>query len=75
MQHKNIRKFDKLEPIEAIQAWLEGGFTIGDEDALIKAIRKDSQIKLPDDDITDIIIDAMEEGLDATACLRRLRES
>ena len=45
---------------------------MGDEPALISAIRKDSRIKISDDAIEDAIIDAMDDELDAEACLERL---
>jgi len=62
----------ELDPIDAIQVWLDGAFGIGDESAMIKAIRKDKRIILPDEEITDIVCDAMGENLDAHACLERL---
>jgi hypothetical protein len=45
---------------------------MGDEAALISAIRKGTRIPLSDDDLEDAILDAMDEGLDAPTCLERL---
>ena len=61
-----------LAPIDAVRAWLDGDFGIGDEPALIAAIRRDARVTGSDDDITDTICDAMDEGLEASACLARL---
>lgn len=75
MQPQNKNRFDSLSalaPIDAVRAWLAGDFGMGDEPALISAIRQDTRISLSDDDITDAIMDAMDNGLDATACLERL---
>ena len=45
---------------------------MGDEPALISAIRKDPRIKISDDAIEDAVMAAMDEGLDAEACFERL---
>jgi hypothetical protein len=70
MQPKNRERFVRLSalsPAEAVQAWLDGDFAMGDEPALISAIRKDQRISLSDDDLEDAMLDAMDEGLDAPA--------
>lgn len=61
-----------LTPIEAVRAWLGGEFGIGDEPAMIAAIQKDARISRSDDEIADMICEAMDEELDAEACLERL---
>ncbi len=71
----NRERFEKLRllnPLEAIQAWIDGSFGIGDEPALIKAIRKDFRVVMPDEDILDIMCDAMDEECDASTCLKKL---
>ena len=73
-QPQNKERFEKLRtlsPVAAVQAWLEGDFGIGDEPALIAVIRKDTRVTRSDDDLTDAIRDAMDDGLDAAACLKR----
>ncbi|HTV41764.1 MAG TPA: hypothetical protein VMF08_14375 [Candidatus Sulfotelmatobacter sp.] len=78
MQPQDTKRFEKLSalsPIDAVRAWLDGDFGIGDEPALISAIRKDSRIKISDEAIEDAVIDAMDEELDAEACLERLAVS
>ena len=75
MHPQTKERFERLRalaPIDAVQAWLEGDFGIGDEAAMIAAIRKDARVTLSDDAIEDVICDAMDEGLDAEACLERL---
>jgi hypothetical protein len=75
MPTPNQERFDRLRalsPIDAVQAWLDGAFSIGDEPAMIAAIRRDPRVALSDDDITDIVMEALYEGLDASACLERL---
>ena len=78
MQPQNKRRFERLRaltPIDAVRAWLDGDFGIGDEAALIAAIRRDTRVTLSDDEITDAVCDAMDEGLDASASLERLAGS
>ena len=75
---QNQERFEALRaltPIDAVQAWLDGDFGIGDEPALIAAIREDPRVSLSDDDIIDAVCDAIHDGLDAQACLERLAGS
>jgi hypothetical protein len=78
MNTQNKERFDRLQalsPVDAVQAWLDGDFGMGDEPAMIIAIQRDPRVSLSDDDIIDIVCDAMDEGLDAQACLERLASS
>lgn len=78
MQPQNKERFERLRAltsIDAVRAWLDGDFGIGDEPAMIAAIRKDTRVSLSDDEITDIVCDAMDDGWDAAACLERLAAS
>jgi hypothetical protein len=75
MQPQNKQRFEKLSkltPVDAVSAWLDGDFGMGDETALISALRQDKRITISDDEIEDIIMDAMDEELDAESCLQRL---
>jgi len=75
MEAQNKERFERLRalaPIDALKAWLDGDFGIDDEPAMISAIRKDPRVSLSDDQIIDAVCDAMDEGLDASACLERL---
>ena len=72
---QNRERFDRLSglaPVDAVKAWLDGDFGLSDEPALISAIRKDRRIALSDDEIEEVILDAMDEGLDSAVCLARL---
>ncbi len=74
----NKERFERLRalaPIDAVRAWLDGDFGLDDEAAMIEAIRRDTRVTLSDDDIIDAVSDAMDEGLDAQACLERLARS
>lgn len=65
----------KLTPIKAVKAWMEGDFGIGDEPALLEAIRKDKRITLSDEQIEDIMADAMDdEGADPQKYLSLLAQ-
>ncbi len=71
----NSERFDRLQalpPPEAVRVWLEGDFGIGDEPAMIAAIRADPRVTLADRDIIDVICGAMDDGVDARTCLARL---
>ena len=61
-----------LAPVQAVQACLDGDCRMGDEPALISAIRKDERILLSDEDAIEALCDAIDEGLNAPACLERL---
>ena len=69
---QRMETLKKLPPLEAVQAWLDGDFGMNEESALCYAIRKDARITLSDDDICEVIFEAMDDGWDATACLERL---
>jgi hypothetical protein len=59
MDKERFEQLRNLSPVEAARAWLDGDFGIGDEPALIEAIRKDKRIKLSDDEIIDFFTEAM----------------
>ena len=78
MQPQDKKRFEKLgelSPVDAVRAWLDGDFGMGDEPALISAIRKDPRIKISDEAIEDAVMDAMDDGSNAEACLERLTGS
>ena len=72
MDKGRFEQLRNLSPVEAARAWLEGDFGIGDEPAMIEAIRKDKRIKLSDDEIIDFFTEAMEDDWDAQHCLDEL---
>ena len=61
-----------LSPVEAVQTWLDFKFGIGDEPAMLEAIRRDSRVRVSDAEIINVIQNAMDEKLSAEACLERL---
>jgi len=61
---ERFKRLSKLSPIAAVEVWLDGDFGWGDEPALILAIRRDKRVKLPDDEIIDMMADAMIDGED-----------
>ena len=72
---KNKERYEALRalsPVDAVQAWLDFKFGIDDEPAMLEAIRRDSRIRLSDEEIIDTIQNAMNEELGAQACLGRL---
>ena len=62
----------QLTPLAAIQTWLDCEFGQDEEPALCFAIRKDARITLSDDEIIDVICDALEEDWPAAKCLEEL---
>ncbi len=71
---KRFEALKKLTPVAAVKVWMEGDFGIGDEAALIEAIRTDKRITRSDDEIIDFMADVLmeEEASDAQQCLDRL---
>ncbi|HTH48843.1 MAG TPA: hypothetical protein VMB21_15120 [Candidatus Limnocylindria bacterium] len=65
----------QLTPLAAIQTWLDGEFGVDEEPALCFAIRKDARITLSDDEIIDVICDALEQDWPAAECLEALAEA
>lgn len=72
MPSANRQRFDRLrslDPMQAISAWLFGEFSIGDEPALMEAIRKDPRVTLTDEAMMDAMATAIDQGLVAADCL------
>jgi hypothetical protein len=72
---QHFESLKALAPVDAVRFCLNGDFGLSDEAALIAAIRKDKRVTLCDDELMDAIVEAMEDGLDAPACLERLTGS
>ena len=69
------KRFEELRqkpPEVAISIWLQGEFTIGEEPALLEAIRDGLSLRLDDGEITEIICDCMDDDLSAPQCKERL---
>ena len=71
---KRFERLSVLSPVDAVRAWLDGDFGIGDEPALISAIRRDPRIKISDDAIEEVLMNAIDDDLDSEACLKRLAD-
>lgn len=69
---ERYERLRRLSPVEAIEAWLAFEFGIGDEPAMLEAIRKESRVRLNDVEISDVISFAMDDGDDAVTCLAQL---
>ncbi len=74
MNKERYEALRKLSPLEAVKAWLDGAFAIGDEPAMLVAIRKDPAISLKDREIENVIIDAMDGDWSPEKCLAELRK-
>ena len=61
---KNFYGLAALAPVDAIRVCLNGSFGMSDVSTLISAIRKDRRIALSDDELLDLIVEALEDGLD-----------
>lgn len=55
---ERFRRLRGLPPVEAVAAWLRGDFGIGDDVAMIEAIRRDERIKCPDEAIASYFMAA-----------------
>lgn len=72
VEQERQRTFKTLSPLEAIHAWLSEAVGPGDRSALSLAIQRDRRIELDDDEITYLVENSIESGLDARAVLERL---
>jgi hypothetical protein len=73
LNQERFEHLRSLAPPEAIKAMLAGEFGLGDESAIVEAIRKDKRITLSDNEILDFLRDAMmEDDCDAQQCLDEL---
>ena len=64
MKSQRNDPFDRLEDLDAlgaIKAWLAGDFGYGEENILMLAIRRDTDIDLSDSEIKEIFCEAIED--------------
>ena len=54
---RRLERLRKLSALKAIETWMDAGFTIGEDDALLFAIGAGTRTKLSDAKITDLIWD------------------
>lgn len=75
MKSERSERFDRLKnlsPLQAIQTLLGEGCGRGEERYLVAAILRDRRIELDDDEISYVIHDARQHGIDAPAVFDRL---
>ena len=69
---KNYLRLQSLPAEEAIAYYLEGDFTIGEESALVEAVRKGLSLPLKKEEIDDILAESMADEVSVEECKRRL---
>lgn len=75
MKQQGNDPFDRLEDLDAlaaIKAWLAGDFGYGEENILILAIRRDTDIDLSDSEIKEIFCEAIEDDREPMHVLQEL---
>lgn len=72
MNPERYEALRKLAPLDAARAFLEGAFGLGEEWAIVDAIRRDPRVTLDDEEILDVLEGAMEDEVDAETCMARL---
>lgn len=69
---KNYLRLKSLPADKAIQFYLEGRFTIGEETALIEAVQKGMSLSIEKDVIEDILAECMLDEVSVEECKHRL---
>lgn len=69
---RNYQRLQTLSADKAIQCYLEGRFTIGEETALIDAVHRGLRLTLDKDLVEDILADCMVDEVSVEACRHRL---
>ena len=75
MKPKDNDPFDRLETLDAlgaIKAWLAGDFGHGEENILMLAIRRGTDIDLSDSEIKEIFCEAIEDEREPMRVLQEL---
>jgi hypothetical protein len=71
---ENYERLKKLSPLEAIKTWMDGDFTIGEDDALLFAIRAGTKTQLSDEKIADLIFECIETEDDPKTCMQIIQQ-
>jgi hypothetical protein len=71
---KNYERLKKLTPLQAVQTWMDGDFTIGEDEALLFAIRAGTKTQLSDEEIADLILECIEAEDDPKTCLQSIQQ-
>ncbi len=61
-----------MTPEEAIRTWLEGAFTIGEDNVLAEVVKQGLSLRMSESDIMDVVSDCIVEELDVRECMKRL---
>lgn len=69
---KNYLRLQRLPAEEAIACYLEGAFTIGEENALAEAIQNGLRLPMKKEDIESILSDCMADEVSVEECKQRL---
>lgn len=69
---KRPERLRSLTPLQAIQAWMNGEFGVGDEGSLLQAIRKDARVTLDDEVIAVVVATTIREKWSAEDCFKIL---
>lgn len=75
IKHRCSNLFERLETLDAlgsIEAWLAGNFCYGEENVLMLAIRRSTDIDLSDSEIKEILFEAIEDERTPMDVLREL---
>ena len=73
IENKRYERLRKLSPLKAIQAWMDGDFSINEEKALLDAVRTGTNTKLSDNEVADLIWESIDFEDDAQTCLSKIR--
>jgi len=65
-------RLDNLDALAAIKAWLAGDFGYGEENILMLAIRRDTDIDLSDSEIKEIFCEAIADDREPMDILQEL---
>ncbi len=69
---KNYQRLQNLSAEAAIACYLEGEFTIGEDDALVDAVQKGLRLPMKKESIGSILSDCMVEEVSVEECKARL---
>jgi hypothetical protein len=69
---ENYRRLQGLGLDEAIRTFIDGDFTIGEDDAILEAVRKGLSFEVSEEAIWSVLGDCLEDETDVEECKRRL---
>jgi len=69
---RRYERLKKLTPQQAIQAWMDADFRVGEEEALLFAIRNGTNTKISDTALEALIWESIDAEEDAKTCLLKI---